>query len=43
MIDLVGDDEQESAKEQALIDNHEVKVVEITDHLQQLWPEPQIA
>ena len=43
VIDLVGDDEQVSAKEQAIMDDHEDKVAEIVEHLQKLWPEPKAA
>ena len=43
VIDLVGDDEQKLDEEQAVMGNHEDKVAEITECLQQLWPESKAA
>ena len=43
MIDLVGDDEHVLAKGQAVMDDHEDKVAEIMQRLQELLPEAKAA
>ena len=38
-IDLIGKDGETQYEEQAVMDDHEDKVVEITQHLQKFWQE----
>ena len=43
VIDLIGDEQQKLDEEQALMDDHEDKVADITVRVQQLWPETKAA